>query len=128
MAASKHVQSITFTPQSPFRWVVAALGALSLLTTTLSSEPRYARVVDVALALVLLAAGCVPPEYRHRVRGIVLGLMTVFLALAGVVAAISINEAMTLVAGALVVGPMACLFNAVPSRARHAAEDGRRLA
>lgn len=128
MAVSKHVRSTTFTPQSPFRWVVAALGALSLLTTTLSFEPRYARVVGVALALVLLAAGCVPPEYRHRVRGIVLGLMTVFLALAGVVAALSIDEAMTLVAGALLAGPMARLFKAVPGRARHAAEGGRRLA
>jgi hypothetical protein len=47
--------------------------------------------------------------------------MTVLLALAGVVAALSIDEAMTLVAGAITAGLMACLCFPASPRARHAA-------
>jgi uncharacterized membrane protein YoaK (UPF0700 family) len=120
MARSKHARRISVLPQSPLRWVAAAMGAYSLLATIASDGPRYLRVVDFTLALVLLAVGCVPAEYRRRARAIVLSLMTVLLALAGVVAAVSIDEAMTLVAGAVTVGLMACLFTAAPRRARHA--------
>ena len=109
------------SPRPPLRWVAAVMGVWTLVVTVSADEPRYMRVVEFAVGLVVLAVGIVPAEYRPRARAAVLGLTTVFLALAGVVAAISIDEAMTLVAGGIVAGLAAPLFGRPTQRARHAA-------
>jgi hypothetical protein len=103
------------------------MGALSLVATVTSDRPRYERIIDFALAFVILAVGCAPAEYRRRVKALALSLMTVLLALAGVVAALSIDEAMTLVAGGVTAGLIACLFRAPPRRPRHAADGASGL-
>jgi hypothetical protein len=121
MASGKHSKRLSIVPARPFRSVIAALGLSSLVATTVQSEPRYESVVKIVLACTLVAAGMTPAEYRVSGRRIVLGLMTVLLALAGVVASASMDEAMTLVSGGIVAGMLTCLFNAAPRRARHSA-------
>lgn len=117
----KHARRISYVPTTPLRWAAAIIGAWTLVATAGADEPRYARVVEFVVGLVALAVGIVPADYRPRARAAVLGLMTVFLALAGVVAAASIDEAMTLVAGGIVAGMTAPLFGRPEHRARHAA-------
>ena len=121
MERSKHVRRVSFVPASPSRWVAATVGAWGLVATVAGDQSRYTCVVDLTLALVLVAVGTLPAEYRVRARAVVLGLMTVFFTLAGVVASLSIDEAMTLVVGAIVAGIMACFFGAVPHHPAHAA-------
>ncbi len=69
----------------------------------------------------MVAAGIAPLEYRPRFRAIALSGMTVLLALAGVVATVSVDEALSLVAGGIMSGLAVFLFPAVPRRPRHAA-------
>jgi len=117
----KHARRISYAPTTPLRWAAAVMGVWTLVATVSVDEPRYTRVVEFAVGLVALAVGIVPAEYRPRARAAVLGLMTVLLALAGVVAALSMDEAMTLVAGGILAGLTAPLFGRPTHRARHAA-------
>lgn len=121
MKRSRHARRRSFVPTSPARCAVATVGVWSVVATTAGNEPRYARVVDLVLGLVLVALGALPAEYHRRARAAVLGVTTAFFALAGVVAAASMDEAMTLVAGAIVAGIMARFFSGIPRRPSHAA-------
>jgi hypothetical protein len=121
MARSRHARPITLVPDGAGRWTAAILGACSVLMTLSDHEPRYSRVVGLLLASILIGAGVTPASVRPRVRNVVLGIVPVLVGLAGVVAAVSIDEPMTLVSGAVTAGAMACLFAGPPRRARHSA-------
>jgi hypothetical protein len=119
--SSKHSGQASFAPVGAFRWTMAILGAWSLIPTAVESAPRYQRVVEFVLAIIMVAAAVMPPTIRARWRRAVVGIASLFLGLAGVVAAVSMDEAMTLASGAVVAGALSCLFTGVPRRPRHSA-------
>ncbi|HEY3923560.1 MAG TPA: hypothetical protein VGL75_03300 [Acidothermaceae bacterium] len=108
-------------PHGPFRWLVALLGASSLVSSALERGLRYDRVINVLLACVLIAAGALPPEYRTSARKFVFGLSTLFFALAGVTAGKSIEEAIALIVGGVFAAIFTLLFGTSHSSPRHSA-------
>jgi hypothetical protein len=119
--SSKHSRGASFVPEGPLRWTLAAVGLWSFLVTAMEAAPRYQRVVDLALAVIVAAAGVTPAAYRPQARTFVRRVATVLLALAGVVAGVSIVEAMTLAAAAVVAGALSCFFTGLPRRPSHSA-------
>lgn len=101
--------------------VAAAAAVIGLSGTVLDSGPRYDRAVGVLVYGCLLALLGVPPRQRVIVSGTANGVAAVLLALAGVVAGISLDEAFSLVSGGvllLVVAGLARLPARVHASAR----------
>ncbi len=121
MTVHRHARRLTLLPQGRLRWFMALVGLLSLLTSWTGPAPRYEHVVNVALALVLLLAGVLPPHLRPPVRSAVYGLATFLIGMAGVMAGTSLDESLSLMTGSVLAAGLSLAFGPVPHRARHAA-------
>lgn len=95
--------------------VTAAAAVTGLFGTVLDSSPRYDRAIGVLVYACLLALLGVPPRQRVTVSGTASGVAAVLLALAGVVAGISLDEAFSLVSGGVLLLVLAGLAR-LPAR------------
>ena len=52
--SSKHSRQPSFAPMGAFRWTMTILGGWSLIATAFDSAPRYQRVVEFVLAIIIV--------------------------------------------------------------------------
>lgn len=121
MTTGRHSQRVLLAPRGPFRWTLAVVGTWALVASMIDTAPRHERVVGVLLACVLIAAGVLPASRRPQARRLVAGLTTLFFVLAGVVAAVSMDVAMTYVASGTCSSLLALLFTGPKAQPRHCA-------
>ncbi len=104
------------------RWVLVVLGLWTLLATLVQTAPRYQLLPGILIAFGLMIAGLVPNERRAMMRKFVGGSAAGLVVMAGVVASVSIDEAIALLAYAAVLKLMAPLFR---ERVKSVSVEGR---
>ena len=89
------------------RTIVGCLALWSLIATLLSAAPRYEKAVQLLFVLSVLALSVLARPQWPAVGNVAAGAATFLLATAGVVAAVSMDAAFNVLAGALLLGLVA---------------------
>ncbi len=121
MRVGRHRRSRFPAPRAPIRHAMLAVCLWSFVASLADGGSRYERIVKALLASVVIVAIVVPSERRVLARKAVTGLTTPLFAVAGVVASISIDEGMTLLAGGVLAAVLSLLLGSDRVQPRHLA-------
>lgn len=85
--------------------VISAFGVYTIVAQFIDvSAPRYLKAVGCVLGGVLIATASLPGHYRPAIAKAVGAFAVLLLAIAGVVSSRSIDEAFSLITGAILLG------------------------
>ncbi len=103
----RHAKPPVITRAQCGRVITGAVSLWSLALTLASPAPRYDKVSQVLLLLYVLAMAGLPRDRWATIASAAAATSTFLLATAGVVAALSVPAAFSLLAGALLLGLLA---------------------
>lgn len=100
----KHQRAPLLVSLNAWRRAWLVFGLWGIVSSMSNAAPRYVLVVDYLCAAAVITSAVVnSPWHVAFARRLVVGTATALFAIAGVVASASLDEALTLIAGALTV-------------------------